>query len=320
MQCDGLHDSARRHPRHRIRAWACSLAAVTALLAIAISPRPAAQVRARDPILRYGLSTSLMTDVNPNDALAASLLFSRTIGREVGAWDDAQATLFADSESIVKALNTAGVDILALSALEFLGIERQVKADPFVIYQSSGEVVSDYVLVAPEGVRSIADLAGKRVAVFKPTPQRDLADTWLEVLLAEAGLPDSARAVQVREVKRRSQASIAVFFGQADAAIEPRSAFETAAEMNPQLGKKLKVVAKSAPLLSGIVIVRRSMETELRRRYQEKAVTMHEVVQFRQTFLVMHVNRLLTFEPRFLVGTRQLNDRYLALRKGAASR
>jgi ABC-type phosphate/phosphonate transport system substrate-binding protein len=315
----GVRIGGRRRAT-RAPVFVAVLATAAVLLPLPGSARLAGQGKAADPILKYGLSTSLMTDVSPTDALAASLLFSRTIGRAVGAWDDAQATLYSDSDTIVRALNASAVDFVALSALEYLGIERQVKADPFIIYQTSGEVASEYVLVASDAIRSVADVAGKRVAVFKAAPPRDLGDTWLDVLLAGAGLADGVRGVQVREMKKRSQASVAVFFGQADAAIEPRSAFAMAAEMNPQLGKKLRVLATSVPLLSGIVVVRRSMDPDLRRRYLEKATTMHEVVQYRQTFLVMHVNQLLPFEPRYLAGTRQLNERYLALRKSATTR
>jgi phosphonate transport system substrate-binding protein len=274
-----------------------------------------------DPVLRYGVSVSTIADVNPNDALAASLLFARTIGQAVGAWTDARAMLFLDSDSMVKAMNANSTDLAAMSSMEFLSVERVMKADPFVLYQTSGEVDVEYVLLARAGIRSAADLAGRRIAVYNPSNQRDLGDTWLDVLLMEAGLPEGSRSVQpVRPFKKRSQAAMALFFNQVDAAVELKSAFDTAVEMNPQLGQQLKVLARSPKLLPGLVCVRRSMDADLRRRYLEKAVTMHQMTQYRQTFIVLHVNRLVAFEPRFLDNIRALSDRYQALKRRTPTR
>jgi ABC-type phosphate/phosphonate transport system substrate-binding protein len=279
------------------------------------------QNRGPAAMFNYGVSTTTIAEVNTQDVLAGTVFLGRAFGKAVGVWSDAQAVVFHDTESMVGAVNSDAVDVMATSTIEYLTVERQLKGDPFLLYEISGEVFQDYVLVARDGIQSVADLAGKRVAVFNPSPQRDLGDTWLDVLLMESGLPDSSRTLaQVKLVKRRSQGVTAAFFGQVDAAVEPRSSFETSIEMNPQVGKRLHVVAKTPALLQGLVIVRRSMNPDLRRRFIETAARMHESPQFRQTFLVMHVNRIVPFQPRDMANTRQLNDRYLALRKGASVR
>lgn len=279
------------------------------------------QARTTGPTLRYGLSATAISDVNPNDALAASLLFARTIGQAVGFWTEAQAQIFQDPDAIVKATNADAVDVVALSTIEFLTVERSFKADPFVVYSVSGQVDAEYVLLAREGVKSLADLAGRRIAIYNTSTTRDLADTWLDVMLMEAGLPESAKFFQRVSVNRkRSQATLALFFGQVDAAIEPLSAYETAAEMNPQVRNQLKVLARSPKLLQGLACVRRSLDADVRRRYLEKAVVMHEMAQYRQTFVVLHVNQIIAFEPRYLDQVRALNDRYLSLKRRTSAR
>lgn len=271
--------------------------------------------------LHYGISHSSIPEVNPDDAMAASAVFVRQIGRASGICDDSVATLYPDTESMVRSVNGGAVELVGLSAMEYLGVESRFKADPFFLYVSAGEVTSEYVLLAGDGVKSVADLAGRRVAVFNPSNQRDLADTWLDVLLADAGVPGGSRALQsIKVIKKRSQASMALFFGQVDAAVEPRAAFETASEMNPQVGRKLRVLAKSAPLLSRVMCIRRSMEPDLRRRYLQTVISMHDTPQYRQSFVMMQVSRLVAFEPRYLDATRQLNERFLALKKVGQAR
>lgn len=316
LSLDARARSANAHDGVGRLAAASFAAALLAAILCAGAGTLRAQSGGFDPILRYGLSVTTVADVNPSDALAASLLYARSIGEAVGAWKDVRAFLFEDSTSLVNALNASTVDLVAMSTMEFLSIERTVKADPLLLYVMQGEVEVEYVLLARDSVRSIADLAGRRVAIYNPSNRRDLGDTWLDTLLLEAGLPDAGRAApQVRMMRKRSQAAMALFFNQVDAAVETRSAFETAVELNPQVGQHLRVLARSPRLLPGLVCVRRSMDAGLKRRYVEKAVTMHQLPQHRQTFVVLHINRLVAFEPRFLESTRELAERYQALRR-----
>lgn len=304
------------------RAGPLVAALVAAALIVAAGPRPLqGQGGAAGRVLRYGVSVTAFPDINPNDGLAASTVFGRAIAKATGDWSDTQASLFDDTESIVKAVNADALDITVLSTTEYLPIERQLKADPFLIYELAGSVFEEYVLLAREGVGSVADLAGKRVSVFNSTTFRGLGETWLDVQLIEAGLAEGTRALsQMRVTKKRAQASIALFFGQVDAAVEPKSAFDTNVEMNPQMGRKLKVLARSQPLLPGVVCIRRSMAPNLRKRLVDTVVRMHEQTQYRQTFLVLRISKLVAFEPKDLATTRQLNDRYLALHRRATTR
>jgi ABC-type phosphate/phosphonate transport system substrate-binding protein len=301
------------------RAIPITAATVTAVLLLAASSLLLAQ--GAGAILRFGLSVSAIVDMNPNDAMAATLLFARSVGRASGMFSDAQISLYADSEAVVKAVNTGTVDIVSLSGLEFLALEPQIKADPAFTYLTSGDVTVEYVLVTREGINSVTDLARRRVAVYSPSSSPSLGRACLDVTLLEAGMGDSSGALQeVKPEKKKTQALMALFFGQVDAAVEPRSAVETAVEMNPQIGKKIRVIAKSAPLLPGVTCISRSMGQDVRRRYVERAATLHDTPAFRQSFLVMQITRVIAFEPRFLEATRQLNEKYLALRKSAGIR
>jgi ABC-type phosphate/phosphonate transport system substrate-binding protein len=121
-------------------------------------------------------------------------------------------------------------------------------------------------------------------------------------------------------LRKRSQAVMALFFRQVEAAIEPRSAFETAVELNPQIGREIKVLARSPRLLPGLACIRRSVDHNLRRRYVEQATRLHEQTTFRQTFLVLRVTRLVPWDPRFLDTARALTARHEALRRKAGLR
>ena len=272
-------------------------------------------------VVRYGLLLSTFTEVNPNDALAATETWSAAVGRATGAWKATEATLFPDAATMVKAVNANRVDVIALTSAEYLAVESTVLADPFLVYELYGQVEAEYVLLVRNNIRSIAELRDGRLAIAKTSASREMADTWLDVVLLENGLPEKERAFsQVNVTKKRSQAIVAVFFKQADAAVVTRTAFQTAVELNPQLGREIKVLAQSPKLLTGLACIRRSIDMAARRRYVEQATKLHEQTGLRQTFLILQVTRLVAWDPHFLDTARALNARYDALRRKAGER
>jgi ABC-type phosphate/phosphonate transport system substrate-binding protein len=271
--------------------------------------------------MRYGFTAAVIGDANPQDVLAASLIWSRGVVAQTGFWTTVEANIFQDSTEAVASVNAGKIDLLALSTLEYLGVERTLQAEPGLVIQQSNETMTESVLLVRNDVTSLADLAGKRLAINLQSRDWDLSTVWLDVLLMEAGMPDRQKAFSaIKIVPKRSQAALALFFRQVDAAIETRSAFETAVELNPQLGKELKILATSPPFLSALICIRNSMGRDLRQRYIEKATRLHELPQFRQTFIVMRVTRISEWDPRFLDTARAMVGRRDALKKKAAAR
>jgi hypothetical protein len=268
-------------------------------------------------VLHYGFTTRLTYNVNPADARVASLVWTRGIAEQVGIWDDAEAEIFTDVSRAVASVNADRTDVLALSTLEYLAVEHQLKATPAMVFLQAGTATNEFLLLARDDIRSVADLAGKRIGVFSASGQRELSNLWLDVLLMEAGItPDNDKMPMLQTITKRSQAAMAVFFRQVDAAVEVRPAFETAVELNPQLGRELKVVARSPELLPGLVCLRNGMPPAVRRRFLEEAVRLHDLPQFRQTFLLMRITRLMGWDPRYLDTARVLLARRDDLRKG----
>jgi ABC-type phosphate/phosphonate transport system substrate-binding protein len=290
-----------------------ALVAVVVVLALAT-------VGAQSPgarLLRYGFTTRLTYDVNPADARVASLVWARGIAKQVGIWDDVEAEVFPDVFSAADSVNAGKTDVLAMSTLEYLSIEDRLNAEPAMVFLQAGVATDEFLLLARDDIHSVSDLAGKRIGVFSASGQRELSSVWLDVLLMEAGIrPDSEKMPLMRPITKRSQAAMTVFFKQVDAAVELRPAFETAVELNPQLGRELKVLARSPGLLPGLVCLRNGMPPSVKRRYLEEAVRLHELPQFRQTFLLLRITRLMAWEARYLDSARALVAQRDALRKG----
>ncbi len=294
---------------------------VAASLGAAELAHVAAQDNGRATTLRFGFSPSLVEDANLPDALAAMVYWVRAVGVAAGGWQNAEARVIDDPAAVTSWIDANDVDLFALSTIEYLAAERGLRADPCMAYEAHDEVEVEYVLVARTGTRSIRELQGKRLSYFNASGHRGIADAWLDVTLLEAGLSERDRAfAEARPAKKASQAILPVFFNQADAALVSGSAFETAVEMNPQLGRGLAVVARSPRLLPGLICANRSLAPDRRRRWIESATTIHKTPQFRQTFMVLRMNRLVPWNPRYLDNARAVLARYQALKRRTTGR
>lgn len=108
---------------------------------------------------------------------------------------------------------------------------------------SGSKTTPDHLLLAVRRDANIAgpaQLLGKRVVLLE---QDELSDVYLQTLLAPVAGPKSMDAlVDLRREKRSANLIHRLFFNQADAALITRNAYDTALELNPQVGKQLKVL------------------------------------------------------------------------------
>jgi len=109
-------------------------------------------------------------------------------------------------------------------------------------------------------IHSLAQLKGKRAAFYS---SNRIEKVFLETLLLRQKLPELKHFFKESyEVKSGNLALLDVFFGKADVTIVPEYLFNTAAELNPQLGKQLAILDRSPLMLARIVGLRRSPLSE----------------------------------------------------------
>jgi len=114
--------------------------------------------------------------------------------------------------------------------------------------------------------KGLAGLKNKKLSVLKTNP---LGMLFLDTCLMQAKLPPSDRFfAAVHEKAKESQAVLDVFFGQADICVVTDVAFQTMKELNPQVGRKLHVIAESPELINTVGFFRSNYPLD----YKEKAI------------------------------------------------
>ena len=298
----------------RMRPLMSSILAATFAAGATVLATGSAEPAGPAAVLRFGITAGVVEGSSPTDAKAASQLWAQGIAEAIGLYRAAESSYYADMPETVRAVASGQIDVLALSSLEFLAAEDRLKCRPAMVYEVNGEVMQEFVLIARTGVQIGADAARKSLVVYAPTKRGSLPDVWADVHFREAGLREGVHSfASVRYVDKRSHAAMAVFFKQADFAIESRSALMTAIDLNPQLGKELVVLAQSPPLLPGLVCMSHTMSADLQRKYVDRAAHLHEQPRYRQAFVVMRVTRITEFQLSYLDTARALLAKQRAL-------
>lgn len=256
----------------------------------------------RKPPLVVGFSSKLFFDVDINDARAATKVWTGMLVRKVGSFDSSETTIFPDLSSVEKSLKEKGVDIVVLFSHELIEIRNKVHLEPVYAADYGSNFYHDELLLvrADSGLSNLGDLKGKRL-VIELGQKGTLPMLWLETLLLKEGVQSIQTYFStIREAARATQAILPVFFGQADACVVGRFNFETMVELNPQVGKMLKVIARSPGFLTGVVCMRKDFYDKYKDNLDTALKAFYTEPQGKQIMTLFRIKKLVPYKPEYL--------------------
>lgn len=219
---------------------------------------PAAPAVADDRApLRFGISESMVGDVNLNDARAAMSIWIQRIGKELNI--AIEPKILNTTQEIVDRTRKGQVDAVAVNVIEYRPIADLLDSRQVVTAAGVAGLVQ-YVILAKRnsGIRNLSDLKGRRLCRLT-TPKMCVAPAWLFTLLEEGHHGPAERFFgPVVMDGKFSRVVLPVFFGQADACLTTKKGFDTMCELNPQVGKDLTVIASSPAMVVEFYIFRKN--------------------------------------------------------------
>lgn len=184
--------------------------------------------------------------INENDGRAALKVYIESVGKERGIVLKSMDT-FDDVQEVGKALRNGQLDAASVTTEEYLRISGDVASVHVFDEPARADPGEEFLLLIHRS-SAVTNLAGLRGALLMEYDnlRTSLARMWLDVVLLEQGLPRTeglfAKVILERKL---STAVLPVFFGKAQACLVTRRGFETMVELNPQVGKNLRVLAAS---------------------------------------------------------------------------
>jgi ABC-type phosphate/phosphonate transport system substrate-binding protein len=248
-------------------------------------------------LVTVAISAETLAGANINDARAAYTVWIQEVTRHIGSIHvTINPQIFLPSEELLRDVRAAAVDCYGITALEYMKV-ADITDPEFLLLQDSIADGLEYILVVnnQSPFHTIADLRGAQMIVHHH-PDLVLAPAWLETTLAAGSLPPPQQFFSNISARDNiNQVALPVFFHRVEVACLARRNWDTAVELNPQLGRSLRILAVS-PKLVPIMLAFRRHCSEAGREALLKAITNITSVAGGQQIVALYQSR--GFVPR----------------------
>jgi hypothetical protein len=263
-------------------------------------------------VIRLGMSADTLAGANVNDARAAYQVWTKEILRllPVGG-AEVDPRIFIPSDVLLREIRQGTIGCFVVNAMEYSKLQDLADPNYFLVQDYMADGI-DYVLLVhnTSSFKKTADLRGTELLMHQ---HRDtvLAAAWLSVLLAtnNLGQPEQFFA-GVNQVESLNQVLLPVFFRRADAACLARRSWETAVELNPQLGRDLRPLAASPKVIPVVLAFRRDLNAENQKTVLDVFLKLSSVAGGQQVISLYQAHGLITRPVAAMKSTLEMIHRY----------
>jgi len=294
------------------------LAGLLALMAFAV--RVPAQCNGQTSLAAYPpsrlnivLSDRLFVVANRSDVAASMKVWSEIAGCAMKVNAQSKVDVLASQSEMRKRILEKNVDVLVLDNVEFLKFLAAGLVEGVAVVSRNGRPqTASYVLLTAEETGSLAQLRGKN-AIFFPHTESAVPVAWIDILLAKnhMGRIENFFASS-RVVNRSADCILPLFFAKVDACVTDANSWELAKEMNPQMGKKLKILAQSNPVLDSVTALPKT-PNPYRQKIVDGLLTMHTYAAGSQILSVFKSGPMIAYRPEYIDSTRAFWDEYVQI-------
>ncbi len=267
--------------------------------------------------LRMGYTAAVIDSVDLQDAKVALKAWTDITSKEDGTDFVSDANIYNDLQDLIRNLVAGELDLIGVAPLEYLEHCETLPILPTYTGVFGGQTTHPELLLVHKesGIEKLADLKD-RPMVIENAGIGALPMVWLEVELARAGLPPAARYLgKIKTTQKGNQSVLPVFFKQTAACVVRENVFNNMVELNPQLGRDLKIIAKSAPFCKSIVSFRKDYSKENREILVKNAIKLHKSIKGKQILTLFRTEQIVVFDPNDLSSCRALFTEYQAIKK-----
>lgn len=241
------------------------LTAIAATAGAALSSGISLGESERD-VLVVAISVETLAGANVSDARAAYRIWLRELTPAHGPKAaDPVPDIFIPSEELVRYVRQRLIDCYGVTALELARLVDLTDPDSLVLQDYLADGL-EYVLLVHNRtkIKALSDLHGANIVSHL---HRDmvLLDPWLSTMLADNRLPEPESFFASHKTSDSlMQVVLPVFFSRLEGACLARKNWETAVELNPQLGRDLRPLLISPKVIPIAFAFRRNTNPSLR--------------------------------------------------------
>jgi ABC-type phosphate/phosphonate transport system substrate-binding protein len=258
--------------------------------------------------------------VNRADAEAAFKVITRTMGVKRGYDVAVTVRMFERVPELDAELEAGAINLLVLDTWTYLELNTAGRLEPAFVSSDASEVAKQQLLLTrrDSGLHALAALRGKTLNV-QSASNANLGVHWLQTVCGEQNLGAPADFFGPMEyLAKPSSVVLPVFFGRTDACLVDSTSLALMAELNPQVGRNLQVIASSEPMVDSVVCLSESgwSSPQFRRDLREVLGELHLEPAGQQILTLFRSGRLMPFEERHLDTVRKLRAHATAVDGG----
>ena len=265
------------------------------------------------PDLVIGYDMRVLLDADIKDVKAATELWMGQVAEKNGL--TAEILIYSDPAYMLKDFKDGRVDMASTTTLDYLHIAEEVDTElAYSGIYANEKSNKKYLLIvrSDAGFVDVNDLARKKLAVQKAD---DAALLFLNTHLLRNKQPKTLGFFSsIIEKRKSSQAVLSVFFRQADVCIATDEAFGIMAELNPQIGMQLKVIASSPEIVCTVSFFRKDYSEKRKAIIRKGAENLVNTVEGKQLLTLFKLAYIYLLKDSDLDSFRLLVNEYRQLK------
>jgi hypothetical protein len=204
------------------------------------------------PTYKIVFVKDILSQVNVNDASAALKVWVAELGKSVKTRFNVDAVIIDKIEDIQKMPDKENIALISSDVIDFLDNRGKLGLEGAFIPTINGNIFNEYILLAKPGCKNLESLRNTRLGI-QSGQNNLLPNAWLDVYLTSNKYSKKESFFKIiKQINSDSQLVLSLFFEQIDACVVSKNTFELMSELNPQIKKKLVIVAKSPGMLSTV--------------------------------------------------------------------
>lgn len=228
--------------------------------------------------------------------------------------------IFDSTKDLYQAFDNNEIDGIFGTPLEYVQRESKMKNIVIAVHYKNVALAQPLLMLvrADDDIKSMKDLRTKKYSL---SPTQDMEMLYLNTTLLENQLSESDTFFSERLTPKNTNTGMMdVFFGKSDLTIVRESEYKIAIELNPQLAKKLKVLAKSEPFLVLVGGARNNMSDKSHATAYQSLIDLSTTEKGQQLMKIIHAESFDPVTTKELNSARDMLKRYQLLKAQAASR
>jgi ABC-type phosphate/phosphonate transport system substrate-binding protein len=222
--------------------------------------------------------------------------------------------VFDSTEDLYDAFDNDKIQGLFGTPLEIIARESKLNPSIMAVHYKNVPIRQSLIALvrSSENVKNITDLRGKKLSIGK---SQDMETLYLNTLLLENQQPEIGQFFSERLTPKNTNTGIMdVFFGRSDITIVRESEYKTAIELNPQIAKKLYVLAESAPYLVLVGAAKSTLSPASHKTALQSLYDISSTEKGQQLMRIIHAQSFETVWLSDLENVRELLRRYQSLK------